>query len=583
MKLNYWCRLAGLLLCTTGWLAGFCAFADAAALPAEPMSAGSGEQQGHLLQRPATVVKLQSPEERLEMTVNTSHILTLEGRIVQVQVDNPEFLTVTPISPNQLQVSAKATGVTRLTLWNEDKRIYTVDVIIYGDTRALSLLLQSQFPNASLKVIPVSNGALISGTVDNPEHINTIMQIALEYYPKVINNITVSGVQKVLLHCKVMEVSRTKLRRCGFDFAQISSGGFVGSGISGLIRTVSAGGITRSSTDPTFSFGVINGNNSFFGLLDALREDKLAKVLAEPTLIAINGKAAYFKVGGEFAYIKAVDNNGIPQIDWKEYNTRLDFVPIILGPDRIRLEVRPHVSEIDKVNAVNNIPSVKYRELETAVEMRPGETLALGGLLQQRIDATNRGLPWVSDVPYLGAAFRKTEHTINEVELLILVTPELAESMTPEQAQLCGPGMRTTSPNDFELYMLGHLEVPNCCPNGDPQCNSCSNRNGSTGQWTKDAEPGMIGPAEILPGAADEQSSRAAPSRGRPPQRMVQPGNRPANGLSTAQRSSGSNNPYVARDQQTPIGNAAAGGAVRAVGEGTEAGFIGPVGYHVLD
>ena len=517
------------------------------------------------------------------MTVQTSHILTLEGRIVQVQVDNPEFLTVTPISPNQLQVSAKATGVTRLTLWNEDRRIYTVDVIIYGDTRALSLLLQSQFPNASLKVIPVADGALISGTVDNPEHINTIMQIALEYYPKVINNITVSGVQKVLLHCKVMEISRTKLRRCGFDFAQISSGGFVGSGISGLIRTVSAGGITRSGTDPTFSFGVINGNNSFFGLLDALREDKLAKVLAEPTLIAINGKAAYFKVGGEFAYIKAVDNNGIPQIDWKEYNTRLDFVPIILGPDRIRLEVRPHVSEIDRVNSVNNIPSVKYRELETAVEMRPGETLALGGLLQQRIDATNRGLPWVSDVPYLGAAFRKTEHTINEVELLILVTPELAESMTPEQAQLCGPGMRTTSPNDFELYMLGHLEVPNCCPSGDPQCKSCNGTNGVLHRGTGDEDPGMIGPAEILPGAANGQSSRATPSRGRPPQQMVQLGNRPAIGLASAQRSSDSNNPYVPRDRQTPTGSGAAGGTLRAVAEDTEAGFIGPVGYHVLD
>jgi pilus assembly protein CpaC len=576
-----------MLLSATGWLGALCAAIPGTAWSGEPTLAAGVAQQGHLLQRPATVVKLQSQDERLEMTVHTSHILTLEGRIVQVQVDNPEFLDVTPLSPNQLQVSAKAVGVTRLTLWNEDKRIYNVDVIIFGDTRALSLLLQSQFPNASLKVIPVANGALISGTVDNPEHINTIMQIALEYYPKVINNITVSGVQKVLLHCKVMEVSRTKLRRCGFDFAQISSGGFVGSGISGLIRSVSAGGITRSAADSTFSFGVINGNNSFFGLLDALREDKLAKVLAEPTLIAINGKAAYFKVGGEFAYIKAVDNNGIPQIDWKEYNTRLDFVPIILGPDRIRLEVRPHVSEIDKVNAVNNIPSVKYRELETAVEMRPGETLALGGLLQQRIDAVNRGLPWVSDVPYLGAAFRKTEHAINEVELLILVTPELAESLTPEQAQLCGPGMRTTSPNDFELYMLGHLEVPNCCPNGDPQCNSCAGGNGGNGngvsRGTKDVAPGMIGPAEILPGAAIDQSSRAKPSRGGASQRMAQPGSPPTPGPSTSQRPSNSNNPYIARDQQNPRVRGSAATAVRAVGNDAEAGFIGPVGYHVLD
>ena len=172
--------------------------------------------------KPSIVYKVQSPNERLEMTVHTSRILTMDQKIPQAQVNNPDILELTPLSPNQIQISAKTAGVTQVNLWGEDKKLYTVDVIVYGDAQELAMMLRATFPNAALKVVPVANSVLISGYVDQPEHIDRIIRIAEEYYPKVINNMTVGGVQQVLLHVKVMEVSRTKLRQLGFDFAKIT-------------------------------------------------------------------------------------------------------------------------------------------------------------------------------------------------------------------------------------------------------------------------------------------------------------------------------------------------------------------------
>ena len=169
------------------------------------------------------------------MTVNTSRILTLDQKIPQAQVNNPEVLQITALGPNQIQISAKKAGVTQVNLWSDDKQIYTVDVIVQPDARELAEMLKAQFPSASLKVVPVASSVMISGYVDQPEEVNHVIRIAEEYYPKVINNITVSGVQQVLLHVRVMEVSRTKLRTLGFDFAKITGNNMVASSVAGLL------------------------------------------------------------------------------------------------------------------------------------------------------------------------------------------------------------------------------------------------------------------------------------------------------------------------------------------------------------
>ena len=482
----------------------------ALALPSAAVLAQQPHAPPVVLEKPSLIYKVQSPSERLEMTAHTSRILTMDHKIPQAQVNNPDILELTPLSPNQIQIAAKAAGVTQVNLWDENKKLYTIDVIVFGDVRELTMVLRSAFPNAALKVVPVANAVMISGFVDQPEHIARVIRVAEEYYPKVINNMSVGGCQQVLLHVKIMEVSRTKLRQLGFDWAKITGGNMVSSSPSGLISQPASpalpAGIPQTNTLPplsavtnnpipsTFAFNVMSGTSAFFGVLDALRQDDLAKILAEPTLVTISGRPAQFLAGGSFYIVPqglaASQPINVP------YGTRLDFVPIVLGNGRIHLDVRPKISEIDPSLTVQGYPGLLQREAETGVEMQAGQTLAIAGLVQTVIEAENTGLPWISEVPYLGAAFRQVKESKNERELLILVTPELVEAMDACDVPPCGPGMQTTSPSDWELFMKGHLEVPNCCPGGCARNGQCP-----PGGTDPNGPPpdGMIGPNEAIP------------------------------------------------------------------------------------
>ena len=498
--------------------------------------------------------------EKLEMVVNTSQILTLGLQIPQVLVQNPDLLTATPLSPTQVQVVARKTGVTQINLWDEKNQVHTIDVLIVGDARELTAILTSEFPGASIKVRPVGNGALISGYVDRPEDLERIKALAEEYYPKVIMNITVGGVQQVLLHIKVMEVSRSKLRTIGFDFAQISSGNLntlLRSGVSGLISTLTQQaafpGTPPVSAGSTFQFGVVDGSNAFFGVLEALCQSDVARILSEPRLVAVSGRPSYFNVGGEIPYTVS-QGLGAVEIEWKKFGTRIDFVPIVLGNGRVRLELRPRVSEIDRSHAaVLGVPAIKESVVDTAVELGVGQTLAIAGLVQTRAEAQTRGIPWISDVPYLGALFRRVHEEKNEIETLILVTPEFAEAMDPHEVPQCGPGMRTASPSDWELYMEGHVEVPNPCP----PCNngSCPKHGAQAGRQPNGALP-EGGPVAPLPTEqASAQRRPAATARGP--------------GAGAGQR------PAPPRPQT-------AAAALRQQRDGLP-GFMGPIGYDVTE
>lgn len=416
-------------------------------------------------------------DDHLKMTVGASRFLTLDKKIPQVQVNNPDVLDLMPMSPNQVQITAKRTGVTQVNLWGEDKRIYTVNVVVMGDAAELTQILRELFPRASLTIVPVNgNSVIISGYVDQQEAVPKIVTVAGKYFTDVINNMTVSGVQQGVLHVKVIEISRTKLRALGFDFANVSSNGnFVMSGVNGLLSTASGTpfGVPTGTADNVFKFSFA-GANAFYGVLNALRQDNLGKLLSEPDLVAISGRPAYMLVGGELGYTVTNALSGT-MVGFKEYGTRLDIVPIVLGNGRMHIDVRARVSQPDGANTVpGGIPSLKTREVETGVELRAGQTLAIAGLIEQRSEASNHGLPWISDIPYLGVPFRSVHHLTNEVELLVLITPEIVDGMEPGQVPACLPGMQTTNPSDWELFFKGHLEVPNCCPDGTTTCQNCA-------------------------------------------------------------------------------------------------------------
>ena len=157
--------------------------------------------------------------ERMDMIVKSSRVLSLGDRIPRFQVHNEEVLGATPISENQIQVFAKNPGTTQINLWDTEEKLYTIDVTVVADAREVEGILSSQLPLASLRVTPVRESAILSGHVTSVDAVERAVAIAEQFYTVVINNIEVVGVQQVLLHTKIMEVSRTKLRRLGIDLA----------------------------------------------------------------------------------------------------------------------------------------------------------------------------------------------------------------------------------------------------------------------------------------------------------------------------------------------------------------------------
>lgn len=412
--------------------------------------------------------KVTHSTQRLEMIVNTSRILATDEDVPRIQVHNPEVLRVVPLSPKQIQVSAVKPGVTHVNLWMPDGTARTVDVAIFRDSRQLEMVLQAEFPKAAIRVRPLENSVILSGDVDRPEIVSRIVSIAQDYYPNVINNVNVGGVHQVLLHTKVMEVSRTKLRSIGVDWGFVNGGDSLIQGAGGLISIGASSGTTIAGTgQDTIRLGILNNGTQFNSFIDALRQHQVIKVLAEPTLTAISGRPATFNEGGEFP-ILVPQGLGQTAVEFKQFGTRVDFVPIVLGNNSIRLEVRPQVSEIDNSRSVTingvSIPGLRTRFVDTGVEMRAGQTLALAGLIQTRTEGTNRGVPWLGDMPWAGNLFRRNREEVNEIELLVTVRPELVSGLDPHEAPTVGPGQLTTSPNDVEFYGRGYTEVPRCCP-----------------------------------------------------------------------------------------------------------------------
>ncbi|HTQ38686.1 MAG TPA: pilus assembly protein N-terminal domain-containing protein [Pirellulales bacterium] len=546
---------------------------------------------------------IQAPSERMEMTVNASRILTLDQNIPRAQVNNHEILELTALSPNEIQVLAKKAGVTQINLWNDKGQIYTIDCVVYGDARELSELLRSEFPAANLRVRPMASSVLLTGFVDRADQVSQIIQIAQDYYPKVVPNIQVGGVQQILLHVKVAEVSRTKARELGFDFASINSGSFLASSVSNLLVPGSVAGTvaTPLGAGDTVRFGLVKNNTAFFGFLDALRKEDLLKILADPTLVTVSGRPAQFKVGGEIPYPANSTLNGV-SVSYKDTGITVDFVPVVLGNGNIRLEVRPIERDLDPTQSFEIAPNVEapaftLRQVDTGVEMRAGQTLAIAGLVQKKLNAEKREIPWLGEMPYIGAAFRQVKQTSEEVELLFLVTPEIVQALDPCEVPRCFPSMHTDDPNDCQLYLKGYDEVPSkgpCGPGGGctTGCGFGDFREGPG--YGPEGAP-LMGPQPAGPGAPEmfETVPSGPPTPARPTSsdampadsstsNSINPSSRIARLPNPATPTVASPvpaadiryNPSAAQNPHPTNGTNPSGGSP---------GFIGPVGYDVLN
>lgn len=517
--------------------------------------------------------RVRGPSERLDMTVNSSRVVEFPFDVPRMLVNNPDLVRVVPISSKSIQLSAVRAGVTQLNVWDSDNNVTTVDLTIIGDVAELDLTLKALFPEASVRLRPLNSSLYISGFVPKAEMVASITRVAQDYFPNVINDMQVGGVHEVLLHVKVMEISRTKLRNLGFDWAQLSSGGsFITQNVSGIFQAPG----TLSGAGATVRFGILGSGGQFYGFVEALRQNELARLLAEPTLVTLDGRPATFNVGGQVP-IPMQQALGVTTVTYRQFGTQIDFVPIVLGNGRIRLEVRPDITEIDPSlrDSVTGVPGFRQRTADTAVEMRAGQTLAIAGLVFTREDSVNRGIPWLADIPFAGVPFRRVGNTRNDVELLIFVTPEFCDAMNPDEVPPCGPGQLTTTPTDCELYGRGYIEVPKNCPGGD-----CGPGMGPGG-------PGMMGPGyDELPSKSPPIPTPMNSLRTQPAgNRQVASAGGMAGGGQVRQVSTGpqvSSPTRTAGAPQNPYSSYYESGNPQKPAAGGQPAMIGPQGYDEL-
>ena len=445
------------VIVTVGLLLGFCA---APVIYAEEPAAGI----------PASGATEQRDIQKLELTSGKSKVLDLPVAIKRASLANPEVADTVVLSPTQIYLTGKTTGVTNLTLWNESgKMMGMYDVVIAPDLSRLKENLHKTLPEEKgIHVTSSHDHITLSGTASSANNLSRALSIAEAYAPKkVINSMQVGGVQQVMLEVRVAEINRELIRRLGINFNYMGPENF---GISLLGALTNLNKFTQVGPAATFIdqgvtqsingvFGFSTGSLSWTGYVDALKEENLVKVLAKPTLVALNGQEAAFLAGGEFP-IPVPQAFGLVTIQFKKFGVGLVFTPNIMNSKHISLTVAPEVSELDFSNALRTqgftIPAITTRRATTTIELADGQSFAIGGLMRDNVRESVKKFPLLGELPIIGALFRSSSFQKSETELLIIVTPHLVKPLDMTAQTL--PTDYYVEPNDFEFYLLGFSE-----------------------------------------------------------------------------------------------------------------------------
>jgi pilus assembly protein CpaC len=408
--------------------------------------------------------------QKLELTIGKSKVLDLPVAIKRASLANPEVADTVVLSPTQIYLTGKTTGVTNLTLWNESgKMMGMYDVVIAPDVTRLKENLHKTLPEEQgILVTSDHDHITLSGTATNATNLSRALSMAEAYAPKkIVNAMEVGGVQQVMLEVRVAEMNRDLIKRLGLNFVGVGNDYFAVSVLGNLTRLASlAHPIGQTATVAAEATQVIQGafgfnaaSTSWTGFVDALKEENALKVLAKPTLMALNGQEAAFLAGGEFP-IPVPQAFGLVTVQFKKFGVGLVFTPTVLNSKHISLSVAPEVSELDFTNALRLqgfvVPAITTRRAATTIELGDGQSFAIGGLLRDNVRESVKKVPFLGEVPILGALFRSSSFQKSETELVIIVTPHLVKPLDMNAQTL--PTDYFVEPNDFEYYLMGFGE-----------------------------------------------------------------------------------------------------------------------------
>ncbi|MGV6802780.1 MAG: type II and III secretion system protein family protein [Ruegeria sp.] len=400
--------------------------------------------------------------ETLDVPMNRAIVVESEQPFAELSIANAGIADISSLSDRTIYVLGKAPGMTTLTLFDGAGNLITnVRVRVAPDVTEFKERLRQILPNERIEVRTANDGIVLSGTVSSSARLARALELAERYAPERVSNLmNVGGVQQVMLKVRFAEMNRSVAKNLS------ASLGFGGGDTTGGINTLNnqlalnnalANNIpTVQSNTGAILFGFGAGSTQVRLLLEALEAKGLARSLAEPNLSALSGQEATFLAGGEVP-IPVPQDDGVVAIEYKAFGVEIDFVPRVVDGDLINLEMAASVSSIDPSSnfTINGdtVPSFITRQTSTTVELRDGESFAIAGLIQDDFTDLSNQIPWLGDVPVLGALFRSAEYQREQSELVIIITAHLVSPTRGEALAL--PTDRVKPPSEFDLFLNG--------------------------------------------------------------------------------------------------------------------------------
>ncbi len=393
------------------------------------------------------------------------------ANVSRLVVGDPRIATAVPLTDTTFYILGKAEGRTNVAVYGaKDTLLGLIDVEVGGgDVTDLRETIQNAVPQAKVRVETINGRIRLSGAVPDGVTQHKVLEIAKQYSSApVINAMSVTGGQQVLLEVRIVEANRNAGRELGiswFGRGNGPNGTRISSGTAADQSGLRPFANLPSGNTPfgTMVAQILGGGFTADVLIQALEEKGLGRRLAEPNLTALSGEKASFLVGGEIP-IPVSDRGGDISLEFKEYGVRLNFTPTVLDNGTINLKLEPEVSQVDANTTIRTtfteIPAFITRRASTTIEVRDGQSFAMAGLLQSVHTKNQDQLPWLGQLPVLGVLFRSSSFQEEETDLVIIVTPHLVRPGRPGQP-LRTPLDNAKPSNDAEFFLLGNLEVSN--------------------------------------------------------------------------------------------------------------------------
>lgn len=435
--------------------------AAGSALPT-PASASQNQETAPAAQTPTPTSppSVTAGAAPLRVMVGKSLLINTTERLKRVSVTDPTVADAIVVTPTQVLVNGLAPGEVSLLIWDELERNRSFDLRVDVDITAASEEMHRLFPDEQINVTPSRSAIVLSGHVTTEDVAKHAGALASAYSKNVVNVLTFGpvGAEEVLLEVKFAEVDRTALTQVGFNLFSTGSGNTIGQtstgqfgGITpGPINTaINANGVGTVTSSPT----ITNALNLFFFnpqvnlgvVIQALQSKNLLQILAEPNLVAVNGKEASFLAGGEFPFpVVQPGAGGISTvtIQFREFGVRLRFTPVIQPNGNIHLHVLPEVSTLDFADSVTvsgtTVPAISTRKADTEFELQDGQSFVIAGLLDNRVTNVDNKVPWLGDIPIIGNFFKSRSDQKSNSELMVLCT---VRRVSPSVQAPKGPAM----------------------------------------------------------------------------------------------------------------------------------------------